>query len=166
MQIWNHTNKSQLSRAINYIYKPTISTKRTTVLNPSLMVFSSSSWNPIKLRNKTILKEVTDCEKAVDDFLTGNLNFYIWFWFLFTELRNCSKPNVDFDRCQCIAAVNASNFAFVKVKQIIWSMLYTLHTSQIQECSLKAYKDESVSRKTTCKKAVGNCKTAAVKIAF
>ena len=28
--------------------------------------------------------------------------------------------------------------------------------------SLKAYKDESLSRKIRCKKAFGNCKTAAV----
>ena len=33
-----------------------------------------SSWNPIKLRNETILKEVTDCVKVADEFLTGDLN--------------------------------------------------------------------------------------------
>ena len=33
----------------------------------------------------------------------------------------------------------------------------------MQACSLKAYKDESVWRKVQCKKAVGNCKTAAVR---
>ena len=33
---------------------------------------------------------------------------------------------------------------------------------QTQECSLKVYRDESFSRKEQCKRAVGNCKTAAV----
>ena len=36
--------------------------------------------------------------------------------------------------------------------------------SQTQECSLLSYKDESLSRKKQCKKAVGNCKTAAVSL--
>ena len=35
--------------------------------------------------------------------------------------------------------------------------------SQMQECSLKDYRDESLSRKTQCKKAVAKCKTAAVR---
>ena len=66
-----------------------------------------------------------------------------------------------FDRCQCIAAIDASNFEFVKVGQFIWSKsLY----SQMQECSLKDYREEALSRKTKCKKAVGNCKTAAVRL--
>ena len=68
---------------------------------------------------------------------------------------------MDFDRCQCIAAIDASNFAFVKVEQFIWSKsLY----SQMQECSLNAYREDALSRKTKCKKAVGNCKTAAVTV--
>ena len=33
----------------------------------------------------------------------------------------------------------------------------------MQGCSLKAYKDESLLRKSHCKKVVGNCKTAAVR---
>ena len=107
---------------------------------------------------------MTDCGKAADDFLTGNYFAKsepdIWSWLHFSELRNCSIKNVDFDRCQCIAAIDASNFAFLKVKQFIWSKsLY----SQMQECSLNAYREDALSRKTKCKKAVGNCKNAAVR---
>ena len=122
----------------------------------------SSSWNPIQLRDENILKNVTDCGKAANDFLAGKLNLYIWSWLLFTELRNCSSKNVDFNRCQCIAAIEASNLASeLKVKRFTKSQYYA---SQTQECSLlSSYKDDSLDGKKKCKKAVGKCKTAAVR---
>ena len=30
---------------------------------------------------------------------------------------------MDFDRCQCIAAINASNLALLKVSWVIWSIM-------------------------------------------
>ena len=37
----------------------------------------------------------------------------------FSELKNCSSKNVDFDRCQCIAAIDESYLATIKVKWFI-----------------------------------------------
>ena len=76
------------------------------------------------------MKEVTDCGKAADDFLIGKLNLqYVFMRLLFSELRNCSSKNVDFDRCQCVAAIDASNLAFVKVKLFIWAKVLFLQNA-------------------------------------
>ena len=49
-------------------------------------------------------------------------------------------------------------------KYEVWAETPQYHqTSQMQGCSLKVYRDESLLRKTQCKKAVGYCKTAAVR---
>ena len=87
------------------------------------LVTGSSSQD---LRDEGVTNEITQCKKSAEIFLTGFLFFNLQlygssnFYFkqvhcIFSELKNCSKKDLDSKRCQCLEAMNESNIAQIKV---------------------------------------------------
>ena len=80
------------------------------------------------------------------------------------ELKNCSKKEPGFERCQCLEAMNESNVETVKVKYetIKGSGSYSVF---MKGCRLPiaGYKVEALSRQKSCISAVQTCKQATVR---
>ena len=84
------------------------------------------------------------------------------------ELKNCSKKEPGFERCQCLEAMNESNVETVKVKYAkpqgsgsYWVQII-LFTKGCQS-PIADYKREALSRKKSCISAVQTCKQASVR---
>ena len=84
------------------------------------------------------------------------------------ELKNCSKKEPGFERCQCLEAMNEFNVETVKVKyeKTRGSDSYLAQNHIFMKgcrLSIADYKVEALSRKKGCISAVQTCKQASVR---
>ena len=62
------------------------------------------------------MDNITECKAAASNFITGPVCSKNVHNRILLELKNCSKRNPGFERCQCLQAMNESNVERVKVK--------------------------------------------------
>ena len=70
-------------------------------------------------QGQEILDKITGCKAAAENFITGSPLFFqeVPLTVFFPELKNCSKKEPGFERCQCLQAMDESNVEIVKVKK-------------------------------------------------
>ena len=79
-------------------------------------------------QGQEILDKITGCKAAAENFIAGSPLFFqeVPLTVFLPELKNCSKKEPGFERCQCLQAMDESNVETVKVKYLMKRVLYVL----------------------------------------